>query len=935
MQFPYRLNRVSPFILASTLALTIASCGSGGGDGDEKPKSNSSATSSFDFAVEIPNFTAPRGELNSDSGSSAELAFQVAIVDFQGRITQIVDAISIEPYGDGSTPYYTITLPGGERVDCVIIVELGDQPDLQVGDYLDPQNYLYAPTTDSEQESRINPTSSVAFDLFIDSVDDFNGVDPDELDAILENAQDLVDAGSSASSSISALIDSIADTVSSNVLAEVLFADASPNSPNGSASTGNYESDKAAIKGFFDDLNAFKIIADSLSNDTDTGPLDEFENHMSDARDYLVYAESSMATMGFIQDGLNNWKRNLPTPYPSVTQNVPIATVFTGDPKAAGLSGTVSYNDEGMTGNVSGTYDAAGTNPIIITNLMVGLDFTATDSDAELTFSGTLESEEAVLLVRSGTLNTDTTELNSVFIANPSDDNTAFLDSLAMTDIDLDLQLTAKALDPADDAVFDGTLTAEAIRSANDFIDLDLIDNGSGAPFTSDPEPYFNVETANFDGIFTAFGDSIDLVIAMESETAGTYVPGPIKLLQGLIYDSLTIDGEPLATYSWNGTDRYEVKYPGGSEVREKVTRVDQPTNTITYCDGCSGNTYLSSFDSFEDYLIEDNWAYINGGYQQGFLEVYTYINSGDVDSSITYTIDLTTLANGSNLTVNANYAYQYDYGLTPANPPTTIPITYSYTADTLDMASVDPYFEYYREYQTGVASFDAIKITSYYGEGASYSYYDNYGFYNPIYTFIEGLNDSWDTTYFDVEGYGFFCVGLTPYYIQDNCNTLAGQTSDFSFGTLVTGDDLNAPVYLQSQERLKESESNYRDLDGTITLTLKFDGLGETEIEITQNQTGYGDGIQTLSIKNVENLALTSQVSLTAFMVDEEILDVAVTNERGFSITEGDVTEVDDGFDYYDVITFGAATAIVEDTDLGLKVSYPHPNGSTTFDLY
>ena len=118
------------------------------------------------FASILTSFFFSEATAADVSDQLGEGNFKVAIVDSAGIVTALVTPESLTQEADGS---WVVTLPGGQRLDCVIIADLSKTPDVKVGEKL-PADAIYAPTVSEAFE--IDPRSTAAFQQFIEDVAD-------------------------------------------------------------------------------------------------------------------------------------------------------------------------------------------------------------------------------------------------------------------------------------------------------------------------------------------------------------------------------------------------------------------------------------------------------------------------------------------------------------------------------------------------------------------------------------------------------------------------------------------------------------------------------------------------------------------------------------------------------------------------------------------
>lgn len=216
------MNKLGIACLASTLAMLQACDGDSSdnssqtvtGENDNTETTNfsisvdapeqllASHTPAFSFGLVAKAYAAAADGLDKDN-------FAVAVIGPDGNVVETVtltsDNWSREP--DGT---YNITLPGGERLDCVVLVSLDDgTPAVRLGEPL-PQDVLLAPTTSEQLQVDLN--SSVAYQAIINEIVSADGWG-DYASAVGSNPEDI----ESADDLVNELITNVAERVDSVV----------------------------------------------------------------------------------------------------------------------------------------------------------------------------------------------------------------------------------------------------------------------------------------------------------------------------------------------------------------------------------------------------------------------------------------------------------------------------------------------------------------------------------------------------------------------------------------------------------------------------------------------------------------------------------------------------------------------------------------------
>jgi hypothetical protein len=187
----------------------LNACGGSSDSETPDPAPTPTVTTAFSVSVDAPPslITARTGGFSLFSKAYADSVdnlekdnFAVAIIDADGNVIEIVeladDQWSREP--DGT---YVITLPGGERLDCVVLIDLDGTPALQLNQPL-PSDNLFAPTT--SEEFQVDLSSTAAYRAVVEQIaaastsgsdwGEFASAVPagDELASNVELAQQLV-----------------------------------------------------------------------------------------------------------------------------------------------------------------------------------------------------------------------------------------------------------------------------------------------------------------------------------------------------------------------------------------------------------------------------------------------------------------------------------------------------------------------------------------------------------------------------------------------------------------------------------------------------------------------------------------------------------------------------------------------------------------------
>ncbi|BEU05330.1 hypothetical protein OAG1_41300 [Agarivorans sp. OAG1] len=168
------MRRLSTLAVLCTTSLLYA-CGGSSDSGTPDPAPAPGPTTAFSISVDAPPslVTVSTGGFSLFSKAYADSVdnlekdnFAVAIIDADGNVIETVeladDQWSREP--DGT---YVITLPGGERLDCVVLIDLDGTPALQLNQPL-PSDNLFAPTT--SEEFQVDLSSTAAYRAVVEQI---------------------------------------------------------------------------------------------------------------------------------------------------------------------------------------------------------------------------------------------------------------------------------------------------------------------------------------------------------------------------------------------------------------------------------------------------------------------------------------------------------------------------------------------------------------------------------------------------------------------------------------------------------------------------------------------------------------------------------------------------------------------------------------------
>lgn len=194
------MNKLGIACLLSTFTM-LQACNSDNSTQSSGGGSESTETTSFKISVDAPAqlLTAQQKSFSVGLITRAYAAaadnldkdnFAVAVIGPDGNIIETVTLTS-DNWSREADGTYNITLPGGERLDCVVLVSLDDgTPAVRLGEPL-PQDVLLAPTT--SEQLQVNLNSSVAYQAIINEIASVDGWG-DYASAVGANPEDIASA---------------------------------------------------------------------------------------------------------------------------------------------------------------------------------------------------------------------------------------------------------------------------------------------------------------------------------------------------------------------------------------------------------------------------------------------------------------------------------------------------------------------------------------------------------------------------------------------------------------------------------------------------------------------------------------------------------------------------------------------------------------------
>jgi len=967
-----RHSKISAAVLAASLALT------GCLDSSSKDDNKESETSSFSFSISQPGdalatsffersvndvigFIIPKAHADEIQN------IQVAIVDANGKVLQLVTPKTLTQEADGT---YVVELEGGERLDCVILVKLGTEPnDIEVGDELDPKEYLFTPTVDDEEVLDINLASSIAFDLFLEEVETFDNVSPTEVDRLIEGAQELIEeSGLTTASSTEELTDLITAKLNTYVETETLAATLTDEAASrNQASTGNIEGDRAKIKDFFDDVNTLAVVLPRKAEEGQEATIERLSAKVNAGQIIIEGATTTLedfaALQSTLQAGLDGFMLG--------SQDVTIESIFVNDDKS-NLTGFVSLTSASAQFKISGSY---GVLTAVDLDFNVTID-TATNTPATIRLNGNLASPEASIEVTNGLL-----ELHS---KSPLSADILIAEKTVEQETQVELELSDKLVSlngtlgiqlavhqaGQEQGSFNGVMAFEVIRSNNDYTEF------AG----EDAQPYYNPKSLSLEGRFALGDEFISAKVSATQTNADSYVPLTQEHTEGQVSDNIVkynyVAGESFTFY----TPEYTVVETPDSAYEYKVLHVSRPYNERrfdavldgfdTYINGRSFYVYLENGVSFNvqgtdlikgtikgQMVIDESETPISYTYIEGSLDleyerygslygqsyelvsetettitienidyysrvilwadsVEDYITPqnysvrrSDLNGEAYYSVEGSDLIKGLDQTVTATLYYSNN-----VEAEESIEVIYDYTDEMFDMDKEALYPQKYTfggvEEYTGLNVMTEVDYAfgsySYDLKEYSYSYSDYLATKGSFEAYIES-KPVFNLT-FDQNNYS-----LWVYYDSIGDVRLSPTTLEVGENAITA-----TVLYVNSLEGY-ENASNFRSYDFNVEYEAQIEGLGNTKLNANVQRTGYVSGVVVLDIINTESEALSADVKLIATLNSGKFNLASISNSNGFTITPEDLTEGDEE----SAITFGLETATVTGTSTGIKVTY------------
>ncbi|CAA0092246.1 Uncharacterised protein [BD1-7 clade bacterium] len=601
---------------AITTSLALASCGGGGGsnntsDGktptEDKPKDQTT----FKFIVETPDFEpvvaanflqdAIRNTVSIMAPSAVAAdnvgfdTIRVAIVSPSGKVTSIITPTSLTQEANGT---YSVVLESGERLDCIILVELDDNYDIKVGEFIDPTKSIFTPAVDSRETLEIDLGSTLAYNRFIEGVNGFDNITVEEVEEIIEKARLLLKDNPATASNLTQLIESIEGSIGETVTVLAKFAEATAGNPNapiqGDSST--IEQDRATIKAFFDDVNTvYQLTGLSEYNTQEDNALNDLRNDGVLTLATIEKSETNIDALSAITEAIIEFIDDQDS-LPETAISIPVKNIVSD---AFTVEGDLTYSRDTISAVINGAYKG-----VALRNIEFELDAPDDSLRSTASVTGEIEDSNSKLVINDGRIILDGIILGELLKSIDSDDAETYVDGLRKAQVILNAELTGKNVRNNLDGNFSGQLDIVAVRSDNDFIEF-RAEPGEDA----EKEAQYNLKSANIDGTFSFDSNTIQVSISATSDNADTYVPPTQEFLPGdSSYD--------LISYSWNGVDEFILNTP---EHSDKYTM--------------SERTLKSLFLSGQDYTNDREIAVPKGAEAPtqliDFLDPYFYLWTG------------------------------------------------------------------------------------------------------------------------------------------------------------------------------------------------------------------------------------------------------------------------------------------------------------------
>lgn len=981
-----RTSALSAAIMAASLTMTGCIDSSSSSDSEQ-----SSESSRFQFTVTTPSdsnlaksfiersvesmvdFVIPKAH-----AALTEQNIQVAIVDANGKVLSIVTPKEAPVQeADGS---YSIVLEGGERLDCVILISLDGPNNVQVGETIDSEKYLFTPTVESDEVFDIDLTSTVAFGLFLDEVETFENLTANEVDRLIDGAQELVEETGVSAESAEALEAALEESLSSYIKTEtVLAALSDETATEETPSTGSIESDREKIKGFFDDVNTLAALSNSFSSAEDDGLLDDLVSKAEISQQVLEGSEQTLADFAELQSTLQLGLAD----YDGIISK-DISEIFVNDDKAqlTGIVGTTSTEN----GVVTSTFRISGSYGVLTAvNLELIIEAFNDTTPAKISLGGLLASPEASIEIAQGLIEVNTDEAltaadkSAIIDETLSEERSAELEGM-LASVNASLVISLSVHQEGENlSQFSGQMAFEVIRSTNDYIEF------AG----EEAQPYFNLKDINLEGRFSLGDDYVSAKASAVQNNAESFVPMTQEHTVGE-------ESTELLSYDYNVTDTFTLHTPDYSYTDTADTSYAYEILFVTDYYNYT-RTFNVNSDSFDSY-IDDQTFTLNSQYGD-----YTLQGSSLVKEMLHGTVIATKNNNRADapeiLLVDYSYSeglltytntYDNDWGalngesfelLSSDGSLLNIKSTDLWGYPHFGTSSVEEYvasrdFDFYIQANGQFEGYtikgedlfmgldQAVTGTIYYAtyEGAPETLAIQYDLTNEYLEFsaetgeplkvlfvkseeYTGLNVSRDITSSFDSGFGSnqeepylwygatkgtFLEYLDAYSISgDHIHFDSIGGVDVSPFELTEGTDIGLTTTVTHVNSLEnyESESNYSDLSVSAEFELQLETLGNTKVSTQIERTGFDDGVVILSIENIDGTSLNSEITLMATVNNNQLGSLTIANGDGFVISKDALVKSGEAIE----LTFGLETATVEIVSTGLKVTYSNDE----FDLY
>lgn len=977
------INKGLKSLVTTAIALALSACsGSGGSNSTE---SSPASTTDFSFTIEEPTFTNDSSqvsqlllpilnEIKQVTFSNAYAASDVLTsnihivkVNADGEIIELIKPSS--PITQQADKSYKFSVAGGKQSNIVIVIDLKQKLDITIGKKLNAANYLYHPIVD-DKEIIVNLGSSVAFDIFIEEIEEFSTISSIELDRIIDSAQlRLKDAGLEEKDYVS-LLSSIRSNIQNQVRTNTTLAirvDDSNVIMTGSDAT--IEEDRASIKALFDEANTLYSLRDEFIkyDNGDVSNLDTLASQSEEARKALEQAETALRALSNVELVLNEFIRD--TQIGSDKKTKDISSLFSQD-NLSQLSGVIEYDENGASILINGRYNQVIFDQVTASVASIG-------QDAHFNLSGALDSPTAKLIINSGKITTNSDLASAGFLLTEQAQNT-YAEKINAYQVVLDLELVTKNEIPAS---FKGDLAISGVRSTENYIKY----------IGDDTESIFNIKDAKLKGELSLASSSINLDVEFTAPNASTFIPNNQNYEEGKVYSDIV-------NYSYNGVDKFSLYTPTTNY--DYFFKKKKFNNLLVVKEDSSGNredVYAYIRNSFIETIQRKNfyfWRSQAFNIEGSDLLVGEHSFSKEVNGEsidVSYNLEANQLtfdivsdegilnevysynSDESGLVVVKTYAENVNYPQYNSNNITFYSNNYSNFTDYIKelhlyiRKSSDGCDSYYTvdssllvpESSAGTliinkSSWDNCSSTD---QSVTVNYslttdefifdvdnqfgkYQKYRVHSNTITERDSIervrtyadtNKDFQVIYLNKEK-GFEDFLSDEFEIDDGC-TLGFSSSCGAFwfsenniGSLYIGYNSleiveNKPlsafvVYLDDPDA--EGPNNFRLYDATANVEMYLDILGKTNIAAEIGRTGYDDALYSLSIAHTDLQQTESGLTVLFTLVGGKADQFVVMGSTGITLNLSDYDEGD-----VRTLVYGKETATVQKTDLGLKLSF------------